>query len=277
VRTAAIAIGLLGAGLVASPTAFAQSCARFGDHMYVNIETLTDRAEQFNGQCLRTRGRLVLRGRSRPQEGALRGSWMMELKDPETGQTVFIVPNAGVAERFNYDGLSIVGRIAEVAGVLRSSPEFPSPTIYFMGYEVAPRPTEPGPGRSPTPTGAPTPAPTPPPTPTDRTPDGLLTACDVVGAPEAYLGQKIVVWAPFRGRNAFRDLPDETRPDADAWVVGDEDCAVWVTGRAPAGEGFSLETASPAARWVKVEGKLERRAEALVLKASKVLLARPRD
>jgi hypothetical protein len=33
----------------------------------------------------------------------------------------------------------------------------------------------------------------------------------------------------------------------------------------------------PAVRWLKVEGKLERRAEAIVLKASKVTLATPRD
>jgi hypothetical protein len=62
-----------------------------------------------------------------------------------------------------------------------------------------------------------------------------------------------------------------------AWVVGDEDCAIWITGRSPSGEGFRLDSPSSAVRWVKVEGKLQQRAQAVVLKASRVLLAKPRD
>jgi hypothetical protein len=255
VRILAFAIVLAGVALASPAGAFAQSCARmaFADHTYVNLETLTDRAEQFNGQCLRTKGRLVLRGRSRPRdEEALRGSWQVELKDPETGQTVFLVPGPLIAERFNRYAFSMVSRMVEVAGVFSFDPQFPSPTLQFMGYELMAGTTA-------------------------RPASELLTACDVAGSPEAYRGQKVVVWAPFRGRNAFGDLPDETRPDAGAWVIGDEDCAVWITGRSPSGEGFSLDTPSSAAPWLKVEGKLQQRADAVVLKASRVLLAKPRD
>jgi hypothetical protein len=136
----------------------------------------------------------------------------------------------------------------EIAGTFSTGPPA---CIHFTGYEVVPERTV-------------------------RRPDEILSPCDLVGSGDAYVGQRVVVWAPYRGRNVFRDLPDESRPDAAAWVVGDADCAVWITGHAPSGKGFSFDAPPVAVRWLKVEGKMERRSEAVVLKASKVMLAGPR-
>lgn len=250
----ALTVPVLTAALAAQASDFTgdQGVCRklpFARHLYVNLESLVAQADVHANTCVRTKGRLRLHGRAQEQGDALRGPWMLTLEDPESGESVSVSPRAEISEQFNEYALSLVGRGIEVAGRFIVGPPH---WISFSGYEV-------------TPVG------------TVRRPDEILSACDVAGSPDVYLGQTIVVWAPYRGRNVFRDLPDEGRPDGTAWVVGDEDCAVWITGHSPSGKGFILEVPPREARWLKIEGKLERRGGALVVKASKVTLSMPRD
>ena len=252
----ALTVPVLTAALAARASDFTQGanqevCRKlpFDRHLYVNLERLVVDADQHANTCVRTKGRLRLQGRAKEQGDAVRGPWMLTLEDPESGESVSITPRAEIAEHFNEYVLSIVGRAIEVAGFFSVGPPH---WIAVSSYEVIPERTV-------------------------RRRDEILSACDVAGSPEAYLGQKVVVWAPFRGRNVFRDLPEDGRPDGAAWVVGDEDCAVWITGHTPSGKGFSLEVPPPAVRWLKVEGRLERRGKTVVLNASNVTLANARE
>jgi hypothetical protein len=59
-------------------------------------------------------------------------------------------------------------------------------------------------------------------------------------------------------------------------VLKEGDAAVWVTGKAPKGKGWSLDPAykGDTVRWLAVEGKVEVVNGVAYLRASKVILAR---
>jgi hypothetical protein len=76
----------------------------------------------------------------------------------------------------------------------------------------------------------------------------------------------------FRGKNLFKDLEGEA--PADGWVLKDGAHAVWIVGRKPRGPGFSLdpESKSDSAKWLEVTGKVERRGDLVMIRASQVAL-----
>ncbi|MET0554654.1 MAG: hypothetical protein ABW221_16550 [Vicinamibacteria bacterium] len=88
-------------------------------------------------------------------------------------------------------------------------------------------------------------------------------------------GTSVTVSGVFRGRNLFGDLPKDSQRGADDWVLKDGAFAAWVTGRRPAGKGWSLDPASRGdARWrVEVVGKVEVVGDVAYVRASKVSLA----
>jgi hypothetical protein len=88
-------------------------------------------------------------------------------------------------------------------------------------------------------------------------------------------GTAVTVSGVFRGRNLFGDLPQDSQRSPEDWVLKDGDFAAWVTGKRPAGKGWSLDPASPGdARWrVEVVGKVEVVGDVAYLRASKVSLA----
>jgi hypothetical protein len=88
------------------------------------------------------------------------------------------------------------------------------------------------------------------------------------------------VQGTFRGANLFEDLPPETRRRPGDWVLKDGPFSIWVTGRAPRGEGFSLDPASRSeCDWrLEVTGRIETAARYVYLRAKSVaLLRRERD
>jgi hypothetical protein len=91
------------------------------------------------------------------------------------------------------------------------------------------------------------------------------------------IGRTVRVLGQFGGRNLLKDLPADSAPDATAWVLRDGGRAVWVVGKRPEGSGFKLnpDYAPDAARWLEVEGKLERCAAGVCLRARKVSLSAP--
>lgn len=77
-------------------------------------------------------------------------------------------------------------------------------------------------------------------------------------APTRYVDQKVTVKGQFRGRNLFGDLP-QAPPGADGrreFVIRSADAAVWVTGKAPKGRGFTFDLNSrlDTQRWLEVSG-----------------------
>lgn len=102
----------------------------------------------------------------------------------------------------------------------------------------------------------------------------------LVRGPEAAAGRTITVQGTFRGANLFEDLPPETRRRPGDWVLKDGPFSIWVTGRAPKGEGFSLDPASRSeCDWrLEVTGRVETAARYVYLRAKSVaLLRRERD
>jgi hypothetical protein len=102
----------------------------------------------------------------------------------------------------------------------------------------------------------------------------------LVRGPEAAAGRSITVRGRFRGANLFEDLPPETRRDPADWVLKDGPFSIWVTGRAPKGDGFSLDPRSRSdCDWkLEVTGKVETASRYLYLRAKRVaLLHREKD
>jgi hypothetical protein len=100
---------------------------------------------------------------------------------------------------------------------------------------------------------------------------------DLLQDGDAQVGKKVRVVGQFGGRNLLGDLPAASAPEPSAWVLRDGRHAVWVVGRRPEGSGFKLDPdyAPDAARWLVVEGKLERCGAIFCLRARRVSLSGP--
>ncbi len=98
----------------------------------------------------------------------------------------------------------------------------------------------------------------------------------LVRGPDAASGRSITVQGTFRGANLFEDLPPETRRDPADWVLKDGPFSIWVTGRTPKGDGFSLDPRSRSdCEWrLEVTGKIETAARYIYLRAKSVALVR---
>jgi hypothetical protein len=110
--------------------------------------------------------------------------------------------------------------------------------------------------------------------PTEEAPAGALTR-DILANPAQHLGKTVRIFGQFRGHNLFGDLPTASRRERDDWVLKDGDLALWVTGKAPRGKGFSLDPAykGDTVRWLEVAGKPEVVGGIVYLRASKIVLS----
>ena len=111
-----------------------------------------------------------------------------------------------------------------------------------------------------------------------RAGEGAQTAiiATVLNDPPAFAGVNVRLVGLFRGRNLFGDLPADSQRNASDWVLKEGDTAMWVTGKAPKGKGWSLDPTykGDAVRWLAVEGKVEVVNGVAYLRASKVILSR---
>jgi hypothetical protein len=105
-------------------------------------------------------------------------------------------------------------------------------------------------------------------------PAGALTR-EIIANPSEYLGKTVHIRGQFRGANLFGDLPTTSRRDNADWVLKDGDLALWVSGKAPRGKGWSLDPGykGDTSRWVEVVGKAEVSEGIVYLRASKLMLA----
>jgi hypothetical protein len=87
-------------------------------------------------------------------------------------------------------------------------------------------------------------------------------------------GKAVIVRGEFRGANLFADMPAGTQLSPGDWVLRDPPFAVWVTGKPPRGEGFSLDPRSRAdTRWrLEVEGTAKARDGFVYLRAKRIRL-----
>jgi hypothetical protein len=97
---------------------------------------------------------------------------------------------------------------------------------------------------------------------------------DLITSPERYEGRTVTVQGLFRGANLFQDLPGAGRRRASDWVLRDGPFSIWVGGRPPRGEGWSLDPTSRSdTTWrVEVEGRVVRRGPVVSIEARRVQL-----
>jgi hypothetical protein len=110
-----------------------------------------------------------------------------------------------------------------------------------------------------------------------RPDDGVGLARQILAEPEKFAGKKVTLVGLFRGRNLFADLPRSSVRSASDWVLKDGAVAVWVTGRRPRGDGFSLDPDYEAdtTKWLAVTGRVEVADGVVYVKASTVSLTTP--
>ena len=96
----------------------------------------------------------------------------------------------------------------------------------------------------------------------------------VVRNVKSLAGTVVRVRGQFRGRNLFSEDGCLGAP-SDGWVLRDGPFWLWVTGKKPQGQGWSLDPhrLDDTLRWSEVVGKPEPRDECIVLKAQEIALA----
>jgi hypothetical protein len=168
-----------------------------------------------------------------------------------------IQPGSIIKEPFEFEVDTLNGREVEVIGTFEDpvgdDRGGPKGGFWFWSYAVAP-------SRGPQ---------------SART--GLLAVEDLVTQADSVVGEMVKVQGQFRGRNLFGDLENAASPP-DGWVIRDGAYSIWVYGRRPRGEGWSLDPSSrsDARKWVQVTGRLDRSGGVLRLKAMEVsLVPRP--
>jgi hypothetical protein len=105
------------------------------------------------------------------------------------------------------------------------------------------------------------------------------TVASILHDPAAYATQSVRIVGLFRGRNLFGELPAGSQRDPADWVLREGASALWITGKAPRGKGWSLdpEYKGDATRWLEVEGRVEVVNGVAYLRANKVVLVRKPD
>jgi hypothetical protein len=103
-----------------------------------------------------------------------------------------------------------------------------------------------------------------------------IDLADILHSPERFKGKTVSVVGRFRGANLFGDLPTASRVDPSDWVVSDGDVAVWVTGKAPRGSGFSLslESRADSRWWMEVTGEVQQTGDVVRIRAKRLTLVR---
>jgi len=109
-------------------------------------------------------------------------------------------------------------------------------------------------------------------------PDGAggSTLEPLVRYPQGAEGRFVTVSGTFRGANLFGDMPQESQRRVGDWVLRDGPYSIWVSGKGPRGEGFSLDPRSRSdCHWrLEVVGRVEAKDGYLYLKARRVSLLR---
>jgi hypothetical protein len=96
----------------------------------------------------------------------------------------------------------------------------------------------------------------------------------LVRYPKSAEGRVVTVSGTFRGANLFEDLPPDSRRGRDSWVLRDGPFSIWITGKDPKGQGFSLDVHSKADCRIRLEvqGEIVTENDYIYLRARKIQL-----
>jgi len=246
--------GASGGGGLFGPVARAQSpYPGGGDAQNIPLEELLNGNRPLSG-AVHTRG--ILEAGPRNPGGPRRYSLLMssDRLAATTLSRLQITPGAMIRQAFDFDADSLNMREIEVTGTFQGSMGALGEGFWFWSYSAVE--TNEGKARA--------------------TPTGLLAIEDLVGRPARLAKETVRVRGQFRGKNLFGDLAAAGAP-VDGWVIKDGDSAVWVSGKRPKGNGWSLnpDSRSDTNRWVEVTGKIETRDGVTLLRAGQVALVPP--
>jgi hypothetical protein len=248
-------------GSIGSAVVLAQApgsyAGNYGDSQNIPLEELLNGNIPITG-AVRTRGVLEAGPRVR---GSLRSyalSMPSDRRALTTRSRLPITPGMVIRDSFDFDADSLNMREIEVVGTFQPGVGSDSGTgtgFWFWAYSAAEADNGDKPKASPT---------------------GLLAIEDLVGRPARLAKESVRVRGQFRGKNLFGDLAVAGAPP-DGWVIKDGDSAVWVSGRRPKGNGWSLdpESRGDTTRWVEVVGKIETKDGVTFLRAAQVALVPP--
>lgn len=233
----------------------------YGDAITMSVDTLLDEPTVHKRQAIRTFGRFeipmnTLRGRSgtttssKPGQTAPSGSGQASTLsfnicgEAKGHRCLSIVPVREIASDLEFQADAFRSERVMVVGA------FDDAGFLIWSFEVMPDSAK----RA-----------------KDGRDSGLRSLVASAGAADK---RSVRVRGQFRGRNLFGDLPGESRRGSSDWVIQDQGVAVWVTGKAPKGSGWSLDldNRSESIRWVEVEGEVAARDGVVYLKAKNVSL-----
>src|SRR5262245_21064987 len=245
--------------VLAAATAAAQTNQyemQFGEPVEVALSDLLNNPESYLDRAVRTHGQLEM-GLDLKQSYRLRDTF---------GGFLLIQPINDISYMFEQEARKGFGKEFEITGVFRqrnlantTDPSADRTTPYailFWAY-IGPPDKE-----------------------ADKAAEKSATNLrleDIVTHPGKYEGKMVRVTGLFRGENLYGDLPSRSQRKGADWVIKDDLFAVWVTGRKPKGDGFSLDASlkRDTGKWMEVVGRVASVGQVVYIQASTVSLGSP--
>jgi len=222
--------------------------ARYGPTIDVSVDSLIDMPEQYDGRAVRTRGTFELILTGRQQNYGYRGTF---------GKYLYVLPRQEIAGTFEEQARRWSGREVEVSGSVErgQNPDTGQSMVYLYIWGYMGPPDEKA----------------------KRPVSSETTLEDLVTKPEKFDGKTVSVRGQFRGENLFGDLPSASRERSSDWVLKDDVFSVWVTGKKPKGQGWSLDASlkRDTGKWLQVVGRVRARNRAVTIEAFEVTLTKP--
>jgi hypothetical protein len=221
----------------------------YGKPVDVSIDDLYNQSTAYQGRAIRTKGRLE----------AGMGLGRVYVLTSTFGAAATIQPISEISREWEDEALPMMGREVQVTGVLgvrESSADMvsnaPRFVITFWRYTGPPREST-------------------------KDKSKLVSLASLLAQPGRHDGQTVRVVGKFRGRNLYGDLPVKSQRESADWVIKDDVYAVWVTGRKPKGDGFSLDAGlkRDTGKWMEILGRIETRGGVTYIRALNVNLAAP--
>jgi Big-like domain-containing protein len=254
----ALWLALALAAAVATPAAaqMNQYEMQFGEPVDVALSDLLHNPESYLDRAVRTHGQLEM-GMDMRQSYRLRDTF---------GDYLIVQPINDISIMFEQEARKGFGKEFEITGVFRqrnlanstdqSSDRTTPYAILFWAY-IGPPDKE-----------------------ADKAAEKAAQSVrleDLVTHPGKYEGKVVRVVGLFRGENLYGDLPSRSQRRGADWVIKDDLFAVWVSGRKPKGDGFSLDASlkRDTGKWIEVVGRVASVGPVVYIQASTVSLGSP--
>jgi hypothetical protein len=237
--------------LPAGPVAAQGRYDQYGPVVDVTIADLESGGVAYSGRAIRTRGYLERSQSIDDRTYRLRDNF---------GNSVAILPVPDIAQEFDSEAITMLGRMVEVTGLFEENTRTggqnadqlrQAGVIQFWKFLTVPDPNE------------------------ERLKKARQISIDELTAhPGRHDGRTIRVVGLFRGHNLFNDLPPKSARKRSDWVLQQGEDAIWVTGKKAKGEGWELdpELKRDTGKWIEVTGRVETKDQITYIHAERLIL-----